>query len=79
MSGIGTLVNYEFVVVVECVASSVSSALLAFLRECMKELFTLLRIESVIVVYLAENCSDINRPPHWYSVCLCRTGALSGR
>ena len=59
------LVNCEFAVVVECVASSVSSALLAFLGKNTKQLFTLLRIKGMVVVYQAENCTHINRPPHW--------------
>ena len=65
VSGVRTLVNRHLTIVIECVAGSIGSALLAFLRECMKQLFTLLRIESVIVVYQAENCAHINRPPHW--------------
>ena len=63
VSGEWTFVNCEFAVVVECVASSVSSALLAFLGKNTKQLFTLLRIKGMVVIYQAENCTHVNRPP----------------
>ena len=60
-----TLENRQFSIVVKGIASCVSSALLAFLSKHTKQLLTLLRIKGVIVVYQAENCTHINRPPHW--------------
>ena len=63
VSGERTLENRQLAIVVECVAGSVGSALLAFLGKNTKQLFTLLRIKSVIVVYQAENCTHVNRPP----------------
>ena len=55
MSGVRALVNCEFAVVVECIAGCVGSALLAFFRKNTKQLFTLLRIKGMVVVYQAEN------------------------
>ena len=63
VSGERTLEYRQLAIVVECVADSVGSALLAFFGKHTKQLFTLLRIESVVVVYQAENCTHINRPP----------------
>ena len=44
MSGIGTLEYRQLAIVVECVAGSIGSALLAFLGKYTKQLLTLLRI-----------------------------------
>ena len=63
MSGKRTLVNRQLAIVVKGIASCVSSAHLAFLGKNTKQLLTLLRIKGVIVVYQAENCSHVNRPP----------------
>ena len=63
MSSEWTLENCQLAIVVKGIASCVSSTLLAFLGKNTKQLFTLLRIKSVIVVYQAENCTHVNRPP----------------
>ena len=65
VSSIRTLVNCEFAIVVECVTSSIGSSLLALLGKHTKQLLSLLRIKGMVVVYQAENCTHINRPPHW--------------
>mgnify|MGYP006972492148 CR=1 FL=1 len=51
MSGKRTLENRHFAVMVKGKASSVGSALLAFLGKNTKQLLTLLRIEVMIIVY----------------------------
>ena len=63
MSGKRTFENRQFTVVVECVSGCISSTLLAFLGKNTKQLLPLLRIKGMVVVYQAENCTHINRPP----------------
>ena len=65
MSGKRTLEYRQLAIVVKSIASCVSSSLLAFLGKHTKQLFTLLRIKGMVVIYQAENCAHINRPPHW--------------
>ena len=57
MSGVRALVNCKFAVVIECVAGSVCASFLTFLGKNTKQLLTLLRIESVVVVYQAKYCT----------------------
>jgi hypothetical protein len=51
MSGKRTLVNRQLAIVVKGIASCVSFSLLAFIGKNTKQLFTLLRIKGMVVVY----------------------------
>lgn len=57
MSGVRALINCKFSVVVECVAGCVCASLLAFLSKHTKQLFTLLRIKGMVVIYQAKYCA----------------------
>ena len=55
VSGIGALVNREFAIVIKGVAGSVCASFLTLLGKHTKQLFTLLRIQSMIIIYQAKN------------------------
>ena len=63
VSSVRALVNCKFAIMIKCVSGCISSALLALLGEHAKQLLTLLRIKGMVVIYQAENCTHINRPP----------------
>ena len=63
MSSEWTLEYRQLAIMVKGVSGSVGSTLLAFLGKHTKQLFTLLRIKGMVVIYQAENCAPVSRPP----------------
>ena len=63
VSGERTLVNCEFTIVVECIAGCVCASFLTLLRKYAKQIFTLLCIQSMIIIDQTKYCAHISRPP----------------